>query len=482
MRFIVITILFFLTSVLCFGQSLKSLNEPENISSKEYFLPSILKENPNHFTNNIHNLKDTTINTLILNERIENVDSTIEVLKQSNNLKFIAFSPTQNPEIAKNLGLFPNLEGYKLYVPRCLSYALPNLGNLRIKTLPCLDYQSMFSWPNEYSKELNEIFEQIKYIHIVDKLVKAAPSFDRFLFQNVQFIDVTYDLANWFSNETIERLSYKLNTYSILNNDLPRLKHLESIRFNGIPEFIGDKIDVIGAPNLNFLAFYNCNLPGTINLNNITLKTLVFWGSSKLPKLEKADSISTLKTLLISGNNKRLKNLKIHQRFISIEQLGIKGYKTGINSRKLSKLNQLTHYELYGVKDRSLGFKLPKKKNNLTTLKIEKSGLWWPPKNLEEYKNLDTLVLEVAFYRKKRLKKALLNLPNLKYVKISKSWIKGVAPNNKAFTVRHVEGDGVYTKLEWEIKENHPNDSLYLDIESKEYPLYYKNSPELESK
>lgn len=76
----------------------------------------------------------------------------------------------------------------------------------------------------------------------------------------------------------------------------------------------------------------------------------------------------------------------------------------------------------------------------------------------------------------------MLNLPNLKYVKISKSWIKGIAPNNKAMTIRHVEGDGVYTKLEWEIKENHPNDSLYLDIESKEYPLYYKNSPELESK
>src|SRR5690606_27632291 len=150
-------------------------------------------------------------------------------------------SPTQNPEIAAMLGSIPNLEGYNLFMPRCTSFALPNLK--KIKTLPCLDNRSIDSWYNLYGKDIYEVFKNIRYIHVVDGLENAVTSFDRLLFQNVQFIDVTYDLANWFSNETIERLSYKLNTYSILNNDQPRLKCLESIRFNGIPKFNGNRIN-----------------------------------------------------------------------------------------------------------------------------------------------------------------------------------------------------------------------------------------------
>lgn len=483
MRFIVITILFCLTSVFCLGQSLKSLNKPEKINSKGYFLPTILLEDSINFTNKIYELKDSTVNTLILNERVDSVDSAIELLTNSKSLKYISFSPTQNPEIATNLGSIPNIEGYKLYNHKCESFALPNLENTKLKSLQCMDDQSWRSWYETYSmEERNKIFQNVKYLQMIDKINSSVTNFESWMFPKLKFIDIDYAFNTSFFNTKIHKLlGYRLFVDNLFNNLQPLIS-LKAIRFNGIPNFVESTLDIVGVPNLNFLAFYNCNLPSTINLNNIPLNTLVFWGSSKLPKLENADSITTLKTLLITGNNKRLKRLKIHERFISIEQLGIKGYKTGINSRKLSRLNQLTHYELYGVKDRSLGLKLPKEKNNLTTLKIEKSGLWWPPKNLEEYKNLDTLILEVAFYRKKRLKKALLNLPNLKYVKISKSWIKGVAPNNKAFTIRHVEGDGVYTKLEWEIKEKHPNDSLYLDIESKEYPLYYKNSPELESK
>lgn len=406
MRFIVITILFCLTPVFCSGQSLKSLSERESTCSPYNFIPKILQEDSIHFTVNIHELKNSTINALILKERVNNIDSAIELLTNSKNLKHLSFSPTQNPEIAAILGSIPNLEGYILFMPRYKSYALPYLEKLKLKTLSCMDQQSWNSWYELYSiEERYNIFQNVEYIHIIDDFNSAISQFEPWVFPKVKFIDVSYAFANGLSKETIESLGYKLLTYFIFNDKNPRLNSLKSVRFNGIPKFIGNKVDVIGAPNLNFLAFYNCNLPNTINLNNIPLKTLVFWGSTNLPKLENADSISTLKTLLISGNNKRLKNLKIHERFISIEQLGIKGYKTGINSRKLSKLNQLTHYELYGVKDRSLGFKLPKEKNNLTTLKIEKSGLWWPPKNLGEYKNLDTLVLEVAFYRKNRLKK-----------------------------------------------------------------------------
>lgn len=467
---------------------------------KVYEKDSLLK-----YDNLLEGLKNPKTEWIFLNKRIDISDTIVDLLKQHENLVRLHFSPLQNPELIPLLGEIPNLKSYNFFQLAIQSHAVPNLENSKLKILNRFNHHSQRSWRDLYNLQtLYAIFGKLEYVEFVSDGFGFA-NFDPYKFQNLKYIDVVLS-AYEGTEKYLKEIGYFPHIDGLIPFDTNRINENESVlgfRLLG-QKFYGhrEELGICGMPNLEYLAFEQCLLPQKLYFCEMPLETLIF-KKSEIPKIRETKSVPSLKLLEIESSSNFTLNLKAHKRFPNLKQLNItdrrdnwafrfppnilektilKNNKTGINSRKLSKLNQLTHYELYGIKDRSLGFKLPKEKNNLTTLKIEKSGLWWPPKNLGEYKNLDTLILEVAFYRKKRLKKALLNLPNLKYVKISKSWIKGVAPNNKAMTIRHVEGDGVYTKLEWEIKENHPNDSLYLDIESQEYPLYYKNSPELESK
>lgn len=453
------------------------------------------------YDNLLEGLKNPKTNWIIVKEKIEVNDSIAEMLTTHKNLIQIDFSPLQNPSLIPLIGKIPNLMAYNLLLPRrSSSYGIPNIQNSNLKALLHYKPDTYKSWTDVYTGDtLISIFKDIEYVNIQNSATNNV-TFDSYLFPNLEYID--FSLYPLHPKEWLKEINYQPYVYNIFpfnqENSKENLRGFRFINqhFFGIPSK-RLALDLCGAPNLIYLGFIDCTLPKKLYLCEMPLQTLIF-KKTVIPKIEDSDTILTLKNLFVESSNKSFRNLKAHKKFPNLIKLSVKNYgnssayvlgidfykkkKIGINSKKLSKLNQLTHYELYGVKDRSFGFKLPKEKNNLTTLKIEKSGLWWPPKNLEEYKNLDTLVLEVAFLRQKRLKKALLNLPNLKYVVVSKSLISGRTHHNTKATMRKKKGEGLYTKLEWEIKEDHPNKSLYIHIESKEYPLYYKNSPELESK
>ena len=436
-------LIFIVVYLICFG-CLSQNKHP--IAYNPFWVKVFKKDSLLYYDNLLEGLNNPKTEWIYLNERIDITDTIINLLERHENLVRLDFSPLQNPELIPLLSEIPNLKSYNFPLA-FQNYAVPNLENSNLKLLNRFTFRAQRSWESLYDWQTrSSIFSKLEYVNFVTESTLSA-DFDPDLFQNLKYIDVSLQ-AHEGIEQYLKKIGYFPNIYGLIPFDTGLHYRNDSVlgfrllgqKFYGYREELG----ICGMPNLEYLAFEQCLLPKKLYFCEMPLQTLIF-NKTAIPKIKDTELVPSLKKLEVESSSNFTNNLKAHKRFPNLKLLKItdrrdtwaflfppkilaktilKNNKTAINSRKLSKLNQLTHYELYGVKDRSLGFKLPKEKNNLTTLKIEKSGLWWPPKNLGEYKSLDTLILEVAFYRKNRLKKALLNLPNLKYVRINSSRYK----------------------------------------------------------
>ena len=483
----------------------QELSNPDNSfqiirNSENYYQPFLFLFGSNYKSSNSfrEGIRDSSVTVIIEKEVIDSISADEDsLLRNHPNLQYLIFNPFGEDVIYKRLKYIKNLKGAEDGLNNCGNcnwYVLYELENLKIINSNQFNPRRVNDakpWPKNWNEKIIayidyneqtsifEIFPNLKYLEINpwnkyyirnnsnrlysheqnNRQKKLNGNYD--ISKTKTYCDVVYDYWD-YDSLPLEVLFYREATcYSEIQ--LPELPNLKKLILNN------SELPLIWK-----------NFDNNQSIKEINLKYL------KIDKCIKKSRFNELIKLTMENIDKT-QFINFQEQFPKAKMCKIM-FSKPITSKTLEKLSQLYYLEIYGTKDRSLGFKLPKEKNSLKYLSIRGSKLWWPPKKLGDYKNLDTLILDVAFYRKKRLKKALLNLPNLKYVRITnwrteikdskkmykphkgKLWVRNENTGELEFknvSYSPAYNKDLYTLFEIEILDNHPNKELDLHIETK---------------
>lgn len=429
-------------------------------------------------------IRDSNTNIIFdYNHALKLSDFEKQLLQEHRNLNFISFYPL-NSDLYEQLKKIQNLKSFRFNSLNSFQSVQVDLNNLDFlntqfgSALKPLKHESWDSYRKKIKAlvDLNgweniEYYPNLEYLEIfpINRYIKNQPLSFNYSTNKLPFKEIENDIQ---VNGNFCDFDYSQITDSVTN--------LKVVFFNQVTCYKTINLPLDSLERLVIKSSIISKIWNVINENNnlkfINLQNTDLPQSYKRLKLRKLEKVTFIDVSHIA------KNSHFDKVSTNLKEIIISGQPATFNSKHIKNLDKLVKLHISGLRDRSFGFKLPDNKSKLKSLKLTSTKLWFIPRKLEEYTNIDTLELDVAFYRKRKLKKILLSMPHLNYVRISNNrYTEKIKRKHKLRNKRkrNIKNSREFnlletqqlltspTKFERDIIFEHPNKSLDINIETK---------------